>query len=233
MKKQLGRLFVLLLLLLSILAFFAFDLHRFFDLEYLKSQQGHFRNIYQQSPLQTIALFMLVYIVSTALSLPGAALLTLLGGTLFGLFVGTIVVSFASTIGASLAFLVARFLMKESVQKRFGQQFHRFNQGVEKEGAFYLFSLRLIPLIPFFVVNLVMGLTPMRLLTFFVVSQVGMLPGTIVYVNAGTELGKIDSLAGILSPRLWLSFALLGLFPIITKKIMSLIKSKRGASQHG
>jgi uncharacterized membrane protein YdjX (TVP38/TMEM64 family) len=170
---------------------------------------------------------MAVYIVATSLSLPGAAVLTLAGGALFGLLVGTVVVSFASTIGATLACFVSRFILQNWVQNRFGHRLASVNQGIEQEGAFYLFTLRLVPLFPFWMINLVMGLTRMKLRTFFWVSQVGMLPGTLVYVNAGQELGRIDSLGGILSPGLILSFVLLGVFPLATKKIMAWYRARQ------
>jgi len=233
MKKHMGRLVVVILLLGTLFSFFYFGLYQYFNLEYLKSQQDNFQNYYEQSPLITILIFMAIYIVSTALSLPGAALLTLLGGALFGLFMGTIVVSFASTIGATLAFLVARFLLREWVQTKFSKSLDKLNKGVREEGNFYLFTLRLIPIVPFFVINLVMGLTPMRTLSFFIVSQIGMLPGTMVFVNAGTELAKIEAIGDILSFRLWLSFALLGIFPILMKKIMSYVNPKKSEMTHG
>jgi uncharacterized membrane protein YdjX (TVP38/TMEM64 family) len=170
---------------------------------------------------------MAVYILATSLSLPGAAVLTLAGGALFGLLVGTVVVSFASTIGATLACFVSRFVLRDWVQRRFGQRLVTVNQGVEREGSFYLFTLRLVPIFPFWIINLVMGLTRMKLSTFFWVSQVGMLPGTLVYVNAGRELGRIDSLGGILSPGLIFSFALLGIFPLATKKIMAWYRARQ------
>jgi uncharacterized membrane protein YdjX (TVP38/TMEM64 family) len=158
--------------------------------------------------------------------LPGAAILTLAGGALFGLVAGTLIVSFASTIGATLACTVSRFVLRDWIQGKFGERLKTVNAGFEKEGAFYLFTVRLIPVFPFWLINLVMGLTKMRLITFYWVSQLGMLAGTIVYVNAGKELAKIDSLAGILSPTLILSFVLLGLFPLITKKLLSVYKKK-------
>ncbi len=170
---------------------------------------------------------MAIYILVTSLSLPGAAVMTLLGGALFGLGVGTIVVSFASTIGATFACFVSRYLLQNWVQGKFGDKLKTVNEGVEKEGLFYLFTLRLIPVFPFWMINLVMGLTKMRLRTFYWVSQLGMLPGTMVYVNAGKELAKIDSLKGILSPGLIISFVILGLFPITVKKLMALYKSRR------
>jgi uncharacterized membrane protein YdjX (TVP38/TMEM64 family) len=169
---------------------------------------------------------MVIYIAVTALSLPGAVVLTLAGGGLFGLVVGTVVVSFASTIGATLACLVSRFFLREWVQSKFGDKLTTINNGIEKEGAFYLFSLRLVPIFPFFVINLLMGLTRMRLFTFYWVSQIGMFAGTIVFVNAGKELAKIDSLAGIMSPGLIGSFVVLGLFPITVKKLLAFYKAR-------
>ncbi len=209
-------------------AFFQFDLGQYLTLEYMKGQQAEFQQFYQENTWLTIGAYMTVYIVSTALSLPGAALLTLLGGALFGLLVGTILVSFASTIGATLAFLVSRLLLRDWVQNKFGGFLKTINEGIEKDGAFYLFTLRLIPAVPFFVINLVMGLTPMKAIQFFLVSQIGMLAGTIVYVNAGTQLAQIESLKGILSPGLIFSFVLLGLFPLLAKKLVALIKKRKG-----
>ncbi len=175
-----------------------------------------------------IASYMGIYILVTSLSLPGAAVMTLAGGALFGLIAGTIIVSFASTIGATLACVVARFILRDWVQGKLGDKLKTVNDGVEKEGAFYLFTLRLIPVFPFWLINLGMGLTKMPLKSFYWVSQVGMLAGTIVFVNAGKEIGKIESLSGILSPTLIGSFVLLGLFPIITKKFVGMYKKKKG-----
>jgi uncharacterized membrane protein YdjX (TVP38/TMEM64 family) len=157
--------------------------------------------------------------------------MTLAGGALFGLFTGLIIVSFASTIGATLACLAARYLLRDWVQKKFGEKLVKINKGMEKEGGFYLFSLRLVPIFPFFVINLVMGLTALPLRTFFWVSQIGMLPGTLVFVNSGKELAKIDSLSGILSPGLLISFGLLGLLPIITKKLLAFIRQRNAPQQ--
>ncbi len=226
--KNWGRILLAVAVLGLIASFFLFDLDQYFTLKYLKSQQDNFENFYANNPVVTIAIYMAIYIISVALSVPGAALLTLLGGALFGVLAGTIIVSFASTIGATLAFLAARFILRNWVQTKFKNQLEKVNQGVKNEGGFYLFVLRLIPAVPFFVINLVMGLTPMRTLTFFFVSQVGMLPGTIVYVNAGTQLSQIDSLKGILSIELIASFAALGLFPFVTKKIMKKVVKKKG-----
>ena len=218
---------VLLVFALLVAAFFIFDLGRFLTLDYLKSQQRAFDLYYYEHGLLTIGIYFCLYVAVTALSLPGAAIMTLAGGALFGFWTAVIVVSFASSIGATLAFLVSRFLLRDWVQDRFGDKLTAINAGVEREGAFYLFSLRLVPLFPFFVINLVMGLTPLRTGLFYLVSQVGMLPGTAVYVNAGTQLGRIESGSGILSPGLLISFVLLGLFPLIAKKVLDVVKARK------
>ncbi len=218
---------ILLALAVLIALFFVFDLGRYFSLAFLKSQQSGFAELYAQQPALVIAAFFAIYVAVTALSLPGAAIMTLAGGAIFGLGVGTLIVSFAASVGATLAFLAARFVLGESVQAKFGSRLAEINKGVEKEGAFYLFTLRLVPLVPFFVINLVMGLTKMKTLTFYWVSQVGMLLGTAVYVNAGTQLAKIDSLKGILSPGLIGSFVLLGIFPLVAKKIVDAVKARK------
>jgi uncharacterized membrane protein YdjX (TVP38/TMEM64 family) len=195
---------VLLILALAALigAFFFFDLGRFFSLDYVKSQQAAIDAYRSAQPALTAGIFFMAYVAIAGLSLPGAAILTLAGGAIFGLVWGTIMVSFASTLGATLAFLVSRFMLRDWVQERFGDKLKAINAGVAREGGFYLFTLRLIPVFPFFVINLVMGLTSLRVWTFYWVSQLGMLAGTVVYVNAGTQLARIDSLTGILSPEL-------------------------------
>ncbi len=227
LKGKLSRLLLLSVIATLVTAFFALDLGQYFTLDYVKQQQQIVTEYYEAHRWQTIALYMLVYIMVTALSLPGAVVMTLLGGAVLGLVTGTIVISFASTIGATLAFLVSRFLLREYVQSRFADKLHAINQGIEKDGAFYLFTLRLIPLFPFFMINLVMGITPLKTWRYYLVSQVGMLPGTLVYVNAGVQLGSLESLAGILSPPLLLSFALLGLFPLLAKKTVDMIRSRK------
>jgi uncharacterized membrane protein YdjX (TVP38/TMEM64 family) len=214
------KLIMLGVVIVLIALFFYFDLPNYLNLEYLKESQNRFQQLYQQHLMAVIGIYAAIYIIVTALSLPGAAVMTLAGGALFGLLVGTVVVSFASTIGAACAFLASRFFLRDWVQGRFGDRLKTVNEGIEREGAFYLFSLRLIPVFPFFIINLLMGLTTMPVATFFWVSQLGMLPATAVYVNAGSELAKIDSLGTILSPGLIGSFALLGLFPITVKKLM-------------
>ena len=219
-----------LLLIVAIAAlvgiFFTFDLGRFFSLDFVKSQQAAIDAWRSAQPVLTAGIFFAVYVAVTGLSLPGAAIMTLAAGAIFGVLWGTIIVSFASTIGATLAFLAARFVLRDGVQGKFGDKLKAINIGMEKEGGFYLFTLRLIPIFPFFVINLVMGLTPIRAWTFYWVSQIGMLAGTLVYVNAGTQLAQLDSLKGILSPELLASFALLGIFPLIAKKIVALVKAR-------
>ncbi len=227
MKISTPKIILVGIIISLIWAFFAFDLGQYLTLNYIKSQQQVFDSYYQDHRLLTIAIYMAVYIVVTALSLPGAAVMTLAGGALFGLWVALIAVSFASSIGATLAFIVSRFLLRDWVQGKFGEKLKAINDGVEKDGAFYLFSLRLVPIFPFFVINLVMGLTPLKTSLFYIVSQVGMLAGTFVYVNAGTQLGKIESAAGILSPGIIFSFVLLGIFPLIAKKILDMLKAQK------
>jgi uncharacterized membrane protein YdjX (TVP38/TMEM64 family) len=227
-RKMAGKIVMAGLIVLGIILFRYFDLGQYLTLEYIKTSQDKFHALYQSHRFGVIAAYMGIYIAVAALSLPGAAVLTLAGGALFGLTVGTVAVSFASTIGATLACLFSRFLLREWVQNKFGDKLVTINDGIEKEGAFYLFSLRLVPIFPFFVINLLMGLTRMRLFTFFWVSQIGMLAGTIVFVNAGKELAKIDSLSGILSPGVLISFAVLGLFPITVTKLLALYKRKSG-----
>ncbi len=228
MKTRLSRWIMAAAIIGIVVLFFALDLNRFLSLEYITSQQEMLMAYYRENTAAAIAIYMVIYIFVTALSLPGAAVMTLAGGALFGLFTGTVIVSFASTIGATLAFLVSRFLLQNWVQTRFKDKLQAINKGIETEGAFYLFTLRLVPVFPFFIINLVMGLTPIKTIRFYLVSQIGMLPGTLVYVNAGTQLAQIDSLKGILSPDLLLSFVLLGSFPLLAKKAVSLIKKKKG-----
>ncbi len=221
------KILILVALVALIALFFVFNLGRFFSLDFIKSQQSGFAELYAQRPVMVIAAFFAAYVAVAALSLPGAAIMTLAAGAIFGLVIGMLIVSFASSIGATLAFLAARFVLGESVQSKFGNRLAEINKGVEKEGGFYLFTLRLVPLVPFFVINLVMGLTKMKTWTFYWVSQLGMFLGTLVFVNAGTQLAKIDSLKGILSPGLIGSFVLLGVFPLIAKKIIDTVKARK------
>ena len=221
------KLFLLLAVIVAAIAFFVFDLGRFFSLAYIKESQQSFSALYDARPAFITAAFFAIYVAITALSLPGAAIMTLAAGASFGLIWGTVVVSFASTLGATLAMLISRYVLRDSIEKRFGAKLVEVNKGMEKEGAFYLFTLRLIPLIPFFMLNVLMGLTKMKTWTFFWVSQLGMLAGTIAYVNAGTEIAKIDSLRSILSPGLIGSFVLLGLFPLLMKKVLAIFKKRK------
>ncbi len=216
-----------LVVLVLVYLFFALDLAEYFSLDFFKSRQAEFDAYYATHPAKTAALFFLIYVAVTGLSLPGATILTLVAGAIFGLFWGTVLVSFASTIGATIAFLVSRFLLQDVVQNRFGESLNTINDGIEKDGAFYLFTLRLVPAFPFFVINLVMGLTPIRTVTFALVSQVGMLAGTVVYVNAGTQIAQLESLSGILSPGLIASFTLLGIFPLVAKKAAQWIRAHK------
>jgi dihydrolipoamide dehydrogenase len=227
MTSKWSKILILLTIAALVVVFFGFDLGRYLTFDYLKSRQAALETYYADHQPLTMAIYMAVYIVVTALSLPGAAVMTLAGGAIFGFWIGLLLVSFASTIGATLAFLVARFLLMDYVKRRFGDKLKAVYEGIEKDGAFYLFTLRLVPLFPFFVINLVMGLTPIRTATFYVVSQIGMLAGTAVYVNAGTQLAQIDSISGILSPGLIFSFALLGIFPWIAKAAVAMIRSRK------
>jgi dihydrolipoamide dehydrogenase len=217
-----SRVAVLAAIAVLVAAFFYFDAAHYLRLDYLREQRAAIDAFYAAHPLQSAALYFAVYVAAAALSLPGAAILTLAGGAIFGLLWGTLIVSFASSIGATLAFLASRFLLRDWVQGRFGARLRPVNEGVAKEGAFYLFALRLVPAFPFFVVNLLMGLTPLRTWTFYWVSQLGMLAGTVVYVYAGTKLGEFRLSAGLVA-----AFTLLGLFPLITKKILDVAKAKR------
>lgn len=226
-KKTFGRVVLVSFIFITLLTYQWLGLGEYLSLEGLKFHQASLNSFYQENPLRVSGIFVFFYIVTAALSFPGATIFTLAGGAIFGLWTGTILVSFASTIGATLAFLLSRFLLRDFVQKKFRDKFINFNKGFEKDGAFYLFTLRLAPIFPFFVVNLLMGLTPVRTLTYFFVSQVGMLPATVVYVNAGTQLAQIESLKGILSLDLIGSFLLIGLFPIISKQIISVFKSRK------
>ena len=221
------KLLIVGLLALSVLAFFALDLGRFLSLETLKSQQANFAALYAEAPLRVIGAYALIYIAVFALALPVGAVMTLAGGALFGLVAGTVIVSFASTIGAVLAFLASRHVLADSVRKRFGQRLAEVDRGIAKDGAFYLFTLRLIPAIPPAAINLLFGLTHMRTWTFYWVSQLGMLAGTIVYVNAGTQIAKIESASGILTPPVIGAFVLLGIFPLAAKKLIAYLKHRQ------
>jgi pyruvate/2-oxoglutarate dehydrogenase complex dihydrolipoamide dehydrogenase (E3) component/uncharacterized membrane protein YdjX (TVP38/TMEM64 family) len=222
-----GRILLLLVLVLAVAGFFVFDLGQYLTLETLKARQAELDGLVRQRPVLAVAAFFLLYVAVTGLSLPGAAIMTLAAGAIFGLWRGTLIVSFASAIGASLAFLSSRYLLRDWVKARFADRIAAIDRGIEKDGAFYLLSLRLIPAFPFFLINLAMGLTGMGLVAFYLVSQAGMLLGTLVYVNAGTQLANIESTRDILSPALIGSFVLLGLFPLLAKALVGGWKRRR------
>ncbi len=221
------KILILLAFAALIALFFALDVGRFFSLAFIKEQQANFAALYEQRPVAVTVCFVAVYVLITALSLPGAAIMTLAAGASFGLVWGTVVVSLASTLGATLAMLAARYLLRDAIQKRFARKLAEVNSGIEREGGLYLFTLRLAPVIPFFALNMLMGLTRMKVWTFFWVSELGMLAGTMAYVNAGTEIAKVTSLRSVLSPGLIGSLVLLGLLPLVVKKAMDHAKQRR------
>jgi len=213
-----------LLVVAAIAIFFGMSLDQYLTLGALKESQGKFAAMLEQSPMRVTLIAFALYVAVVALSLPGAAIMGLAAGALFGLWYGTLFVSFASSIGATLAFLISRYLLRSFVQNHFADKLKGINEGMAKDGALYLFMLRLVPIFPFFLINLLMGLTQIHTRTFYWVSQLGMLAGTLVYVNAGAQLARIDSLSGIISPEVLLSFALLGVFPLVTKRIVQAIQ---------
>ena len=224
---NLKKTLLLLALLGAVAAFFALGLNRYLSLDAAKTAQADIARLYAARPAVVAGTFFAAYVAVTALSLPGAAIMTLLAGAVFGLWTGTLIVSFASSLGALLAMLFARYVLRDSIKARFGARLAEIDKGIAREGALYLFTLRLVPVFPFFVINLLMGLTAMPAVTFYWVSQLGMLAGTLVFVNAGTQLAQITSLAGILSPGLVASFVLLGVFPLIAKKLVDMVKARR------
>lgn len=226
------KIIVVVLIIALVTAFILFDLGQFLSLEFIKSQQAAVDGFYTDNRLLTILLFFAMYVVVTGASLPGAAVLTLAAGAIFGVVTGVIIASFASSIGATLAFLVSRFVLRDSIENRFGDNLKTINQGIQRDGAFYLFALRLVPAFPFFVINLVMGLTRIKTWTFYWVSQLGMFAGTVVYVNAGTQLSKIDSLSGILSPQIILSFVLLAMLPFIGRKTVNIVNRRKALKSY-
>jgi len=223
----LRKLLILAALAAVIAAYFGFGLGQYLTFDGMKAAVAAWEAFYAENPVLVLALFFLAYVVVTAASLPGAAIMTLAAGALFGLVMGTVLVSFASTMGAGLAFLSARYVLRDGLEARFGERLRSINEGLERDGAFYLFTLRMIPVVPFFMVNLVMGLTRLPLVTFLWVSQIGMLLGTIIYVNAGTQLSQIDGLSGIASPALIGSFALLGIAPWFAKLVIGALRARR------
>lgn len=223
------KLIIAAIIIALVAAFFIFDLKEYVTLDYIKSQQSALNNFYAQNPLMVIAIFFLVYAGMAALSIPFATPLTLAAGAIFGNIVGVIVVSFASSIGATIAFMLAKFLFHDSIEAKFGDRLAKINSGIEKEGAFYVFGLRLVPIFPFVVLNSLLGLTKLKTWTFYWASQLGMFVGTIVYVNAGTQLASIDSIGGIASPGLIASFVALGVLPIMSKYMLNFLRQRRQA----
>ena len=221
------KILILAALAALVAAYFHFDLGQYLTIEGIKGVVDDVQGFYAENQIAVLAGFFAVYVGVTAASLPGAAIMTLAAGALFGLVLGTVLVSFASTLGATLAFLSSRFVLRDTIEGRFGDRLKTINEGLERDGAFYLFTLRMIPAIPFFVINLVMGLTRIKTWTFVWVSQIGMLLGTIVYVNAGTQLAQIESTSGLLSPVLIGSFVLLAIVPWIAKAIVGFIQRRK------
>lgn len=228
MKK---KAMVVLLIVALVALFFGMGLDQYLTLGALKESRGKFAVMLEQYPWRVTLIIFVLYVIVVALSLPGATIMGLAIGALFGLWQGTLLVSFASSIGATLAFLTSRYLLRDYVQRHFGDMLKGINEGMAKDGALYLFMLRLVPIFPFFLINLLMGLTQIRTRTYYWVSQLGMLAGTMVYVNAGTQLAHIDSLSGIVSPRVLLSFALLGVFPLFAKWIVQAMRKRRDRFQ--
>lgn len=222
------RLLVAGLVIVAVAAFFYLGLHRFLSLDALKASRADLETAYRERTAAVLVGYFALYAAMAALNLPGATVLTLAGAAVFGFWPALVVVSLASTLGATAACALTRYLFRQVVERRFGARLTAINRGIAAEGAFYLFTLRLVPLFPFFAVNMAMGLTRLPLWTYAWVSQIGMLPGTAVYVNAGAELGRLDSLSGILSPGVLVSFALLGIFPLAAKKALALYRRRRG-----
>ena len=225
------KLLLVLAAVAAVALFFALGLDSYLSFEHLKASRREFQDLYVTHGALLVGAYFGLYVLVAALSLPGAVAMTLVGGALFGFWTSLVVVSFASSIGATLACFASRYVLRDWVRARFGGRLSRVDEGFRREGAYYLFTLRLIPVFPFFLVNLLMGLTPMPLRTFYWVSQLGMLPGTMVFVNAGSQLGRIESPSSILSPGLLVSLALLGVFPLAVKKVMEAVKARRAKAR--
>ena len=218
------KIIILVFLIITFFTFNFFDIEQYLNFEYIKVNQELLQKFYQNNKMITVVIFFIIYVLTTALSIPGATILTLLGGAVFGFSLSLIIISFASTVGATLAFQIGRTLLRDLIEKYYGETIKRVNKGIEKDGAFYLFTMRLVPIFPFFVINLVMGLTNIKMKTFFLVSQVGMLAGTAIYVNAGVQLSELESIEEVMSIELIGSLLLLGFFPLLTKKIIQSIR---------
>ena len=220
-KKKIILLFGFIII---ISCFFLFDFNQYLNLEYIKSKQAVINEYYANYPARSALIFFITFILVTGVSLPGAGILMLMAGAIFGVVWGTILVSFGSVFGATIAFLIARYLFHDYIQHRFSHRLEKINKGVREEGDLYLFTIRIVPIFPFFIINNVMALTPIKTLNFALVTQIGSLLPTIIFVNAGTQLAKIESPSDILSLQLLFSFALLGLFPFIAKKALIYIR---------
>lgn len=231
MRRLTFRILVVLMIAACVLAFMTLNTGKYLTIEKLKTQQEALKAYYDGHMGLMTGGYFIVYVLSTALSLPGAAILTLAGGAIFGFWTGTVIVSFASTIGATLAFIVSRFLLRDWLQNRFKEKLTTINEGIRSEGAFYLFALRLVPAFPFFLVNIVMGLTPIKTITFYWVSQAGMLAGTMAFVFAGTQLSQIKSVRGILSLKLIISFTIIGLLPLLSRLVIERFRSGKWLHQ--
>lgn len=227
MRRNVLKISIAIALLSVIAAFFALGGHHYLALDTIKGQQSALQAYYRANPGVALVLFGLLYVVVAALSLPGSAIMTLASGAVFGFWPALIMVSFASTIGATLAFLASRFVLHDWVQRKFGKKLSAINDGMEREGAFYLFAIRLTPLFPFWLVNLLMGLTSIKVPTYYIASQLGMFPGTIMFVWAGTQLGTLQSTRDIVSPSLLAAFVALGVFPIVAKKSIAWWRLRR------
>ncbi len=225
------KLLVLVVALALIATYVVFDIGQYLSLEFLQSKHQLLVQYATEYPVSSIAVYFLLYVCAAVLSLPGISLLTIGAGAIFGFITGFILVSFAATIGATLAFLLSRYLFKDFLQKNFSSQLQTINAGVEKEGVFYLFTMRLIPLVPFFLINLLMGLTSIKTSLFYTVSQIGMAPVTAIFTYSGNQLAQIETLRDILSPSLIFAFFLLGIFPIATRKLLDLYRQKKQSIQ--
>jgi uncharacterized membrane protein YdjX (TVP38/TMEM64 family) len=225
------KIVILVLVAAAVAAYFALDLGQYLDLQFLKDKQQSFQEYCAQNPVQAIAAYFGLYVLLTALSIPGATVATLAGGALFGLWLGSVIVLFAASVGATLAFLASRYLLQDWVRNYFRKQFDTVDKRFSRDCALYLFTLRLVPVFPFFIVNLLVGLTTMRTWTYYWVSLLGMLPGTVVRVNAGTQLGQIDSLYEIMSWEIIGSFVLLGVFPLVAKKAIDMTRLRKDHSR--
>jgi len=224
MTNQIIKSFIIIFFLLSIMAGFFFDIGQYLSFETIKEQHEKLILLIESNFIFYFILFFFIYIIVTAFALPFAAIKTVLAGALFGLIPGVILTSFASSIGSTLCFLMSRFVLRDFVQNKYTKYLDKINKGIKEDGIYYLFFLRLSPIFPFFIINLVFGLTKMKTMTFYVISQIGMLIGTVIFVNAGVQLSKINSMSDILSFNLILSFILIGLVPLIIKKLIQIIK---------